>query len=185
MKVLIKNTRQDYIHGVTYFLENEIPTFNSLKKTKTIFKKLILCTSIALYVLIRADLYLRQYPINIIIDSTVLILYISFIIFILRLFEKSYTNYIDKEIDNIGAHSYKSGKYSNKELDISNSRIKVCFSHGYFELNAENIIKTIEAKDRIYILNKYSKVLIIPLNSFQDNDTKLEFIKLLNKIKEA
>ena len=90
--------------------------------------------------------------------------------FYLSRIKKAYKLAIEKNLNLI----------KEKEVTLKPNKFVVTIDNSETEINFESIYKIVENNDKIYILNKgYKALLIIPYEAFKDNDEKLDFLKLV------
>ena len=69
-----------------------------------------------------------------------------------------------------------------KVVTLKPNKFVVTVDNSQTEINFESIYKIVENNDKIYILNKgYKALLIIPYEAFKDNDEKLDFFSRIKK----
>jgi len=67
-------------------------------------------------------------------------------------------------------------------VTLKSDKFVVAVDNSETEINFESIYKIFENNDKIYILNKkYKALLIVPYESFKDNDEKLDFLSRIKK----
>jgi len=64
-----------------------------------------------------------------------------------------------------------------KVVSLKPDRFVVAVDNSEIEIHFESILKIFENNDKVYVLNKkYKALLIIPCEAFKDNDEKLDFL---------
>jgi len=92
--------------------------------------------------------------------------------FYLRRIEKAYKLAIEKNLTLI----------KEKEVTLKPNKFVVTIDNSQTEINFESIYKIFENNNKIYILKKrYKALLIIPYEAFKDNDEKLDFLSRIKK----
>jgi len=67
-------------------------------------------------------------------------------------------------------------------VTLKPDKFVVAVDNSETEIHFESIFKIFENNDKIYVLNKkYKALLIIPYEAFKDNDERLDFLSRIKK----
>jgi|GEM_PF-1081078 len=117
---------------------------------------------------------------DVIIGTLVVIILVILLNIIIKLEPKFYLNRIKKAYKL--AIEKRPNSIKEKEVTLKPDKFVVAVDNSETEINFESIYKIFENNDKIYILNKkYKALLIVPYEAFNDNDEKLDFLSRIKK----
>jgi len=117
---------------------------------------------------------------DVVIGSLVVIILVTLLNIIIKLEPKFYLSRLKKAYKL--AIEKKPSSIKEKVVTLKSDKFVVAVDNSETEINFESIYKIVENNDKIYILNKkYKALLIIPYEAFKDNDEKLEFLSRIKK----
>lgn len=183
MTLKYTNNLDDWIE-FHYFLD-------TIKKNRIFyfkFRKIVLyacylyCLCTILYFL--SLIYKSSFDIKVIgdvvIGTLVVIILVILLNIIIKLEPKFYLSRINKAYKL--AIEKKPNLVKEKVGSLKPDRFVVAVDNSETEIHFESIFKIFENNDKVYVLNKkYKALLIIPCEAFKNNDEKLDFLSKIKK----
>jgi hypothetical protein len=177
MTLKYTNSLEDWIE-FHYFLD-------TIKKSRVFyfkFRKIVLYACY-LYFLVAAIKFAKLYYLNtkIVVIFCIFILMIAILLHkIIKLEPKFYLSRLKKTYKL--AIEKKPNLIKEKEVTLTPDKFVVAVDNSETEINFKSIYKIFEYNDKIYVLNKrYKALLIVPYEAFKDNDEKLDFLSRIKK----
>ncbi len=183
MTLKYTNSLEDWIE-FHYFLD-------TIKKSRIFYFKFrkialyacylyCLCTILYLLSLIYKSSFDVKVIGDVVIGTLIVIILIILLNIIIKLEPKFYLNRITKAYK-LGIEK-KPNLIKEKEVTLKPDKFVVAVDNSETEIHFESIFKIFENNDKIYVLNKkYKALLIIPYEAFKDNDERLDFLSRIKK----